>query len=335
VKIAVDAMGGDHAPSEIVRGAVLAASNDYDIEVILVGREDQIENELAVCSCGKERITIVNTSQVIQMNEHPVSALRRKKDSSIRVAAEMVASGEADALVSMGNTGATMGASLLIIGRIPGISRPALAMPMPTLQEFSLVLDCGATVDCKPSNLLQFAVMGSLYLEKVFGRKNPTVGLLNIGEEKTKGNELVRAAFPLLEGSKLNFVGNIEANELLNGTVDVIVCDGFTGNVILKFAEGFGAGMISMIKDAVMKSPFTKLGGLFLKGAFRSIKKRMDYAEYGGVPLLGVNGVSIIGHGRSNATAVSNAINVAKRAVEWNVVAGIGNNISESGVSDE
>jgi len=334
VKIALDAMGGDRAPSEIVKGAVLAIEDDRGIEVILIGREDEIEKELASCSFPREQITIVNASEIVEMSEHPTIALRRKKDSSIRVAAEMVARGEADALVSMGNTGATMAASLLIIGRIPGISRPALAMPLPTLKEFSLVLDCGATVDCKPDNLLQFAVMGSLYMEKVFGRGNPTVALLNIGEEKTKGNELVRSAFSLLEESSLNFVGNIEANELLNGDVDVIVCDGFTGNVVLKFAEGLAQGLMSMIKEEVMKSTITKLGGLLLKGSLGSIKKKMDYAEYGGVPLLGVNGVSIIGHGRSNATAVSNALRAAKRAVEWNVVAEIGN-ISESGVGDE
>lgn len=334
MRIVVDAMGGDRAPSEIVKGAVLSVGKDQEIEIILVGKEDQIKQELADCGYEGERIEIVNASEVIGMDEHPASALRKKKDSSIRVAAEIVAKGEADALVSMGNTGATMGASLLIIGRIPGISKPALAIPMPTLEGFSLILDCGATVDCKPSNLFQFGMMGSLYIEKVFGRQNPTVGLLNIGEEKTKGNELVQAAFPLFEESNLNFVGNVEANELLTGKVDVIVCDGFTGNVILKFAEGFAEALFTMIKREVVKSFSAKFGGVLLKGTFRNIKKKMDYTEYGGIPLLGIKGVSIIGHGRSNATAVSNAISVAKRGVELDVVGSISSRTSESGVGN-
>ncbi len=335
MRIALDAMGGDYAPSEIIKGAVIAGKK-YNLEIVLVGDEKEIISIARDCDNDFESyLKVEHAPEVIGMDENPAKAVRNKTNSSIVRSVNLVSEGQADAIVSMGNTGAVMAASLLISGRIKGVSRPALAIPMPTVKGFSLILDCGATTDCKPENLRQFAVMGSIYMEKVFQRPNPSVALLNIGQEKSKGNELTKGAYSLLESSSLNFIGNIEGRSITSGVADVIVCDGFTGNIILKFAEGMGSSMISMIKEEVSASLKSKIAGLFLRNSFKRVKKRMDYTEYGGVPLLGVNDLAVIGHGSSKAKAVSNALRVAHDGVVQNIVSAIGDNIAESGVAVE
>jgi glycerol-3-phosphate acyltransferase PlsX len=261
------------------------------------------------------------------MNEHPARAVRLKPRSSVVAACQMVASGEADAVVSLGNTGATMAASLLRIQRIKGVERPAIAIPMPTTRGVSLVLDAGANVECRPSHLLQFALMGAIYYSSLTGTPFPTVGLLNVGEEPEKGSDLVVEAHRLLASSDLNFIGNVEGRDIPFGKADVVVCDGFVGNVVLKLAEGIGAALFDMIKEEVGRSPLLKLAAGLAKPAFVNVKRRMDDSEYGGAPLLGVNGVTIIGHGHSNAKAVYNALRAAARMHRDGVVDAIAQSI--------
>ncbi|HEY8464676.1 MAG TPA: phosphate acyltransferase PlsX [Bacillota bacterium] len=317
--IAIDAMGGDFAPREIVLGAV-SACQELNAEIILVGDETAIKEVLKGKATTGLKLEIRHTSEVITMEEHPATAVRHKKNSSLVVANQLVKEGKAAAVISAGNTGAAMAASLFGLGRIAAVSRPAIAIPMPTAKGISVLLDAGANADCQPEDLLQFAHMGSVYAEKVLNLNTPRVGLLSIGEEATKGNRLTIEAHRLLNASNLNFIGNIEGRDIHRGVCEVIVCDGFVGNIVLKMTEGLAGVLFEQIKTAVTASWWSSLGGMFLRGAFRQIKAKLDNTEYGGAPLLGLNGVSIISHGNSNAKAIKNAIRVAMRAVEERLV---------------
>ena len=319
IKIAIDAMGGDNAPSEIVKGAV-AALESHDINLALLGAEDQISTELSKLSYPKERVEIVNCTEVIGVDESPAVAIKQKKDSSLVVGFNLLKKGEADALVSAGSTGALLAGATLIVGRIPGIERPALATLLPTEKGFTFMLDSGANVDCKPSYLLQFARMGSLYMENVLGIKSPKVGLVNIGSEKEKGNQMVKEAYVLLEGSGLNFTGNIEARDIPSGVCDVIVCDGFVGNVILKYMEGFAKSMFSMLKKELMSDSISKLGALLSKKAFGRLRASFDYSEVGGAPILGLKALVVKAHGSSDARAIKGAVRQSVMFAENDIV---------------
>ena len=309
IKIAVDAMGGDNAPSEIVKGAVEAVSERPDITVCLTGQEDIIKKELEKYTYKKEQIEIVPASEVIETGEPPVNAIRKKKDSSIVVGMNLVKRGEADGFVSAGSSGAILVGGQVIVGRIKGVERPPLAPLIPTEKGFSLLIDCGANVDARPSHLVQFAQMGSIYMEHVMGVKRPRVAIVNIGAEEEKGNALVKEAFPLLkECPGINFIGSIEAREIPHGGADVIVCEAFVGNVILKLYEGVGATMISMIKKGMMSSLRSKIGALLIKPALKSTLKSFDASQYGGAPLLGLKGLVVKTHGSSKANEVKNSI---------------------------
>ncbi|RKO66521.1 phosphate acyltransferase PlsX [Desulfofundulus salinus] len=326
MKIAVDAMGGDHAPAEIVRGSVEAA-REYRQEIILVGDREKILAELG--QSPPDHIEVFHAPEIITMEEQPAVAVRKKKQSSIVQAVRLVKEGEAAALVSAGSTGAAMAASLLGLGRIQGIDRPAIASILPRRGGTTVLLDAGANVDCKPHHLLQFAIMGSLYAEKILGVPRPRVGLLNVGEEETKGNELTLATFPLLRQARINFIGNVEGRDIFAGTVDVVVCDGFVGNIVLKAGEGLATALLGMIKEEVTRSWLAKMGTAMAIPALKCFERRIDYAEYGGAPLLGVNGVSIICHGSSTARAIKNAIKRAREAVETGLVSAIRSSIED------
>jgi glycerol-3-phosphate acyltransferase PlsX len=306
-------MGGDHAPAVIVDGAV-AAARHLHVQIALVGPTAVVERELAAhpdaTSLG---LHIVHAPDVIEMSESPAAALRRKPGASIKVAAQLVASGEAAALVSAGHTGATVMSAYTEFGMIPGVDRPALATTIPTRVRPAILLDAGANVECRPHHLLQFAVMGSVYARLAFGIARPRVGLLSIGEEETKGNELTREAHRLLKSSTLNFIGNVEGREIYSGGADVIVCDGFTGNVVLKTSEGLVDTVEALLSDELQGTFSSQVGYLLSRRAFRRFRRRVDYSEYGGAPLLGVAGLAIVGHGRSSVKAVRNAIAMAYR----------------------
>lgn len=319
MKIAVDAMGGDFAPHEVVKGAI-AACREFDADVILVGQESSLQTILNEQLTSGLKLAIEPADEVIAMDEHPAGAVKRKKNSSLVVANRLVKEGRAAAIISAGNTGAAMSASLLHLGRVNGIKRPAIASPMPTRNGVSILLDAGANADCEAENLLQFAKMGSVYAEKVLGLSNPKVGLLSIGEEATKGNKLTLEAHELLKWSDLNFIGNIEGRDVHRGECDVIVCDGFVGNIVLKLSEGLAGTLFGQIREAIKDNLLTAAGGLLLKQAFSKLKHRLDYTEYGGAPLLGLKGISIISHGSSNAKAIKNAIRAALKAVKEDVV---------------
>ncbi len=311
MKIAVDAMGGDNAPHAVVAGSVHAAK-EYGVGIILVGIEQTIEAELSKYPQAKALpLEIRNATQVVDMLDSPSTVFRRKKDSSIRVANDLVRSGEAVAVISAGHTGAAMATSLFVLGPLEGVERPAIATFMPTLKGTSIVLDVGANVDCKPSHLLQFAVMGDVFAKYLLKNPNPSVGLLSIGEEETKGNELTKEAFKLLTETSLNFIGNVEGKDVMSGKADVVVCDGFIGNVVLKVSEAVAETINTMIRENIGDNLIRKLGYFMMRPAFRSLKRRIDYAEYGGAPLLGINGISIVSHGRSSDRAIKNAIRVA------------------------
>lgn len=322
MKIAVDAMGGDYAPEQIVFGAVRAAKK-YGCEIVLVGDEPQIR-EVLKREDGWEKlgITIHHTTQVIGMDEHPADAVRAKKDSSVVVATRLVKDGVCDAVLSAGSTGAAVTAAQLILRRIKGIGRPTIATPMPTPKGVTLLLDSGANVDSKPEHLVQSGIMGSIYAEYVFGRKSPRVGLLNIGEEETKGNEQAKATYQILKTMHtINFQGNAEGRDIPKGNFDVVICDGFVGNVVLKFGEGLAKTIMKLIKDAVKEGGILpKLGALLLMPTLKKLGKKLDASEYGGAPLLGVNGCCLISHGSSNAKAICSAIGVAKDYVEGSVL---------------
>ena len=311
ITIAVDAMGGDHAPRPEVEGSVLAAQ-EYGVRVMLVGQPDVIRAELARHSRPSVAIDIVPATEVITMEDHPAQAFRRKKDSSVHVGQRLVKNDQADAFVSAGNTGAVMTAAKFILGTLPSVDRAALAAPVPNAKGgVSVMLDVGANVDSKPEHLLQFAVMGEIYYRATFGSRKPRVGLLSIGEEEIKGNELTRAVYERLKHLPVHFVGNVEGSDLFSGKVDVLVCDGFVGNIALKICEGLAMEIIKFLRKTYKTSLASQVGYLLSKGAFKGIKRTMDYSEYGGAPLLGVRGVCVISHGKSNANAMKNAIRVA------------------------
>lgn len=308
-KVALDAMGGDNAPAEIVKGAVQAVQANKDIKVCLVGREAEIKAALAEYQYNPEQIEIVHASEIIEMAEPPVAAIRNKKDSSIVIALGMVKRGEADAFVSAGSTGAILAGGQLIVGRIKGVERPPLAPLMPTEHGLSLLVDCGANVDARPSHLVQFAQMGSIYMEHVVGIKNPRVGIVNIGAEEEKGNALVKETFPLLkECPGINFIGSIEARDIPHSGADVIVCEAFTGNVILKMYEGVGAVLIDKIKAGMMSTLRSKIGAMLVKPALKQTLKQFDTSEHGGAPLLGLKGLVVKTHGSSKAKEICNSI---------------------------
>src|SRR3989441_1064270 len=310
--IALDAMGSDRAPKPEVEGAIQAARH-YGVSVLLVGREATIYAELARHPSAAELpIEIVHASEVITMNDKAARAVRSKRDSSLRVGLRLVRDGQAAGFVTAGNTGAAMATAKMVLGALPGVDRPALAAVFPTaLRTGAMLLDVGANVDCKPHNLEQFAVMGEIYFRSMFGTKRPRVGLLSIGEEETKGNELTRDSFQLLKRLPLNFVGNVEGRDLYNGQVDVIVADGFVGNVALKISEGVANLVRTALKESLKATITRQVGALLSRSAFTDFKKRLDHTEYGGAPLLGVKGVCIITHGSSNANAMKNAVRVA------------------------
>jgi glycerol-3-phosphate acyltransferase PlsX len=311
ITIAVDAMGGDHAPRPEVEGSVLAAQ-EYGVRVMLVGQPDVIRAELARHSRPSVAIDIVPATEVITMEDHPAQAFRRKKDSSVHVGQRLVKNDQADAFVSAGNTGAVMTAAKFILGTLPSVDRAALAAPFPNAKGgVSVMLDVGANVDSKPEHLLQFAVMGEIYYRATFGSRKPRVGLLSIGEEEIKGNELTRAVYDRLKHLPVHFVGNVEGSDLFSGKVDVLVCDGFVGTIALKICEGLAMEIIKFLRRTYKTSLASQVGYLLSKGAFKGIKRTMDYSEYGGAPLLGVRGVCVISHGKSNANAMKNAIRVA------------------------
>jgi phosphate acyltransferase len=309
--IALDAMGGDHAPRAEVEGALLAA-REFGVSVQVVGVESVVRQELARHRHSGLSVEIVPATEVITMTDSPSQAFRRKKDSSLHVAAHLVRDGKADALVSAGNTGAVMTVSRFVIGTLPSVDRPALAWAFPNMKDkVSIVLDVGANVDSKPEHLEQFAVMGDIYYRAIWGVKKPRIALLSIGEEETKGNELTREAAARIKQTRLNFTGNVEGRDLFRGNVDVIVCDGFIGNIALKLSEGLAEHISGMLKKAIKSSLRSQIGYALSKRAFDALRRRTDYSEYGGAPLLGIRGITVIGHGRSNANAVKNAIRVA------------------------
>lgn len=315
MRIAVDAMGGDYAPGIVVEGAVQSVKKT-PYEIILVGDKTRLTGEMKNYRSSSLPLSIYHCSEVIGMDESPAIACRQKKDSSIMVATRLVKEGMADAMVSAGNSGAVLASALMVLGRLPKVDRPAIAALIPTLKGVVALLDVGANVNSTAKGLLQFAVMGNIYMKTIMNKESPRIGLLSTGVEETKGNEVTVEAHRLLRQSGLNFTGNVEGKDIVKGKADVIVCDGFVGNILLKFSEGIAGEFISLFRDEILKYPFRKIALILLRGAFKDIKKRVDYTEYGGAPLLGVDGCSFICHGGSNAKAISNAIRVAGEFVE-------------------
>ena len=336
MRIALDAMGGDNAPQATVHGAVWAA-RDLGFEVQLVGRPDVIQAELGERDVGGLSLPIKPASQVIEMDDHPATAVRARPDSSMAVGVQMLGRGETDAFVTMGNTGAGLAAALLHLGRIPGIKRPAVATLYPTSSDFGFcyVLDIGANTDCRPEYLYQFALMGSYYAELVLGIPNPRVAILSNGEEEGKGNKLVVDSLPLLKSGPFNFVGNVEGKDVPAGLADVVVTDGFTGNIFIKTSEGVARLLIDVIKNGIKQYPLARPGALLMKPALQAAAKKLDYREFGGATLLGVDGMVVIGHGRSDAYAVRNAIRRAAQAVEGDVVGAIKRGLKNTETGEE
>ena len=333
IRIAVDAMGGDHAPDTMVDGAV-AAARHLDAELLLVGARDRVEAALLPHGpSGRQRVRVVDAPELVEMTEAPAAALRRKRRASVRVAAECVAKGEALALVSAGHTGATVMAAYSAFGTLAGVDRPALATTIPTRRSPAVLLDSGASVECRPQHLLQFAVMGGVYARVVLGTTRPRVGLLSIGEEANKGNELTREAHRLLKQSPINFVGNVEGREIYSGAADVIVCDGFTGNIVLKTSEGLVETVESLLGDELQGTFSSQVGYLLSRRAFRRFRRRVDYSEYGGAVLLGVAGLAVACHGRSSAKAVRNAIAMAYRFASGDFIQRVEREIAAAAVS--
>lgn len=329
MRIAVDAMGGDNGPPVIIDGAVTGA-RALSAKVLLVGNVSEIEAGLKLVDTSDVEIEVVEATDVISMDDHPAQAVRRKPQSSINVALRLIADGKADAMISAGNSGAVMAASLLVLGRVQGIDRPAIASYIPTVKGKSLLLDLGAVTDPKPSNLVQFAEMGEVYVERILNVKSPTIGLLSNGEEPTKGNALVQQVHLLLAAREdLNFVGNVEGKDVTMGTVDIVVTDGFTGNVALKTAEGVAMFLMELLREEMTSTLPRKVAAFVLRPAFRSLRSKIDYAEIGGAPLLGVNGAVIISHGRSSARAIESAMSVGARAAQFDLAGGIAERIAK------
>jgi len=322
VRIALDATGGDLGSELLLDGALLAINKRSDLEVVLLGPEDILSEQVARragSEKGTSRLSIVHASQTVSMDESPVDAVRKKKDSTILVGFDLVKNGKADAMVSAGNSGATLAAAIRKLGRLKGIARPGIASLFPTLNDPVMLMDIGANVDCRPQHLFQFAIMASSCSALLFNKDRPSIGLLSIGEEPSKGNQLVKEAYSLLQESSLNFIGNVEGRDVYKGEVDVIVCDGFVGNVSLKISEGLAEAAMQMLKTEIMQSLRAKIGYLFIRKAFKAFRTRLDYAEYGGAPLLGINGIGIICHGSSSSLAICNAIGEAANMVESRV----------------
>ena len=320
MKIALDAMGGDFGPPNLVSGAVLALREySYIRKLFLVGDTAQIEAELRKLGCNDSRIEIVHSTQVVDMSDRAWSAVRRKKDSSVSRAVDLVKHGQANAIVSAGHTGAAVAASMIKLRTLPGIYRPGIAAVLPTETNVFVLMDAGANIDARPEHLLQYAFMGSVYSSHVLGYKNPTVGLISLGEEDVKGNEMTKEVFKMLKKSSLNFVGNIEGRHLFEDPVEVVVCDGFVGNVILKNCESISVAIFTWLKHELSRTPMRKLGALLARESFRTIRDKTNYEEYGGSPLLGVNGICIIAHGSSTPLAVKNALRVAAESIEQQV----------------
>lgn len=318
IVVAVDAMGGDNAPEVEVEGAV-AAARRWDVPIVLVGDQGRLEAILARYDTAGLDVTVRHASEVVGMHDSPSDAVRKKKGSSIRVAFEMLQRGEVQAVVSAGNSGATMAVGMFVLKRIPGIDRPAIATILPNKKSQTVVLDSGANVDCKPFYLAQFATMGAVYAKFMFGKERPRVGVLSNGEEECKGNELSRGAHGLLKQSRLNYIGFVEGRDIFSGDVDVVVCDGFVGNVVLKVSEGLSEAVSDMLRQEIGRRFFAKLGYLLARPAFRAFRKKVDYAEYGGAPLLGIQGTGMICHGGSNARAIMNAIHMARESVSQRI----------------
>lgn len=332
MKIAVDAMGGDHAPVEIIKGSLAALEQNNDLHIIFVGKDNVIKKLVPsyLLEGDNPRASVYNCEEVIGMDEHPATAYRKKKDASITVATKLVKENKADAVVSAGSTGAQMVAALFGLGRLKSVDRPAIVIALPTLDGKKILLDVGANADSKPENLVQFAQMGNIYAQKIIGIEKPRVGLVNIGEEETKGNDLTIKTYEILKNTRnIDFLGNIEGRDILAGKADVMVCDGFVGNVILKVIEGTAGALFSLLKEEFTRDFKSKLGAYILKPGLKKLKGRLDYAEYGGAPLLGVNGVSIICHGSSKANAIKNAIRVAEECVKSNFVQSLQDSILE------
>jgi len=334
IKIAVDAMGGDHAPAIVIEGVVdYIRENQHDegYKIVLVGKEKEINKELKKFkNFRRDRLEIVDALEEISMKEHFLSYWRKREETSIKKAIDLVKNNKAKAMVSAGNTGAVMALAKTVLGSIKNIDRPALAIMIPTLKGNSLLVDVGANTDSKPHNLVQFALMGKVYLENIYGIKNPRIGLMNIGEEEVKGNELTKTTHNLLKQLDINFVGNVEGRDVYLGEADLIVTDGFTGNVALKVSEGVVDAMLSMLKREIMSNVFSKIGFFFLKRSLNRIKKKLDYAEYGGALLLGVNGIVIIGHGGSNAKAIKNAVYLSYKFISQKVLQKISQEIEKT-----
>src|SRR5436309_623746 len=319
IKIAVDAMGSDQAPAVEIDGAVQAAAQ-YGIPIVLVGQEDRIQSFLPKHDTAGLSIEVVHASEVITMEDSAATAARRKRDSSIRVAARLMRDAGVSGIISAGNTGAIMATVKMVLGTLPVVDRPALSTVLPTQKgKPAILMDVGANVDCKPHHLEQFAIMGDIYSRAIFGIRRPRVGLLSIGEEDSKGNELTKEAFKSLKRAPINFIGNVEGRDIFKGDVDVIVCDGFTGNVALKLSEGLIETFATMLRQELQKTISAQIGAIFAQKAFREFQRRLDYSEYGGAPLLGMKGITIVCHGRSNANAIKNAIRVANEFRKHNV----------------
>ena len=337
MKIAIDAMGGDFAPEEIVLGAISAVKDYPQTDIVLVGDESQIKAVLENNGeASNPRLSIQHASEVIAMDEHPGIALRKKKDASVAVATRLVREKKCDAVIAPGSTGAAVAAALFGLGRIKGIDRPAIATPIPTPKGYTVMLDSGANANSKAKHLVQSAIMGYHYAKLVLGVEKPTVGLLSIGEEASKGNDLVQATYPLLEQLKtIPFHGNVEGRDIPKGTVDVVVCDGFVGNVVLKLAEGVVNVLVDSVKEGIMKGGFTaKLGALLLKPVLITLKKKMDHTEHGGAPLLGVNGVFLIAHGSSKAKEINTAVRIARNLVEHDIIESIQKSLETEGIDN-
>ncbi|MDI6865207.1 phosphate acyltransferase PlsX [Thermodesulfovibrio yellowstonii] len=333
LKIAVDAMGGDFAPEVNILGAYEVVQ-DIEVEIILVGDEKKIKSFLPEKKETKGTISVIPSDDVIQMDENISSAIRRK-NTSMRKAVELVKAGKADAVISAGHSGAMMALSFLLLGKLPNVERPAIATVMPCLKGHFILLDAGANVDCKPEHLVQFAFMGEAYHKALFNSQSPKIALLSIGEEGSKGNELTKEAFKLLKSSRLNFIGNIEGKDIFFGQADVVVCDGFVGNIVLKVGEGLAEALMKMLKREIADIITGKLGYMMIKPAIKSFRKKVDYSEYGGALLLGINGTSIICHGRSSAKAIKNAIKVATEMVKKQIYTRISESLNQTEERDE
>lgn len=329
MKIVIDGMGGDNAPKSNVEGAVNAIK-EYQVDLIITGDKDLLEKEFSNYEFDRNKLEIVHTTEIIENEDKPVKAIRSKKDSSMVVALNLVKEGKADAIISAGNTGALLAGGLFVVGRIKGIDRPCLCSAIPNVKRgMTLIADCGANADCKPKNLVEFAAMSNIYSRKVLGLENPKVALANVGLEEGKGNDLVKRSYEEIKKLDLNFIGNVEAREVINAYTDIIICDGFTGNILLKSAEGVALSVMSLIKETFMASTKSKIGALLIKDELRKLKSFIDYSEYGGAPLLGLNGGVIKAHGSSDAKAIKNAINQGIKFSKGKVVEDINQFISK------